>query len=304
MKKYTVTIGIPAHNEEANIAYLLESVLCQKGDFTIEKILVFADGCTDATEEKVKAISARHPVVHLIADGERKGKASRLNQLHRENRSDIVINFDADIILEEANVIQKMLKYFNNKDVVAVSANNQPFTGETFIEKVTNASDNMWYEIRKDFEGGDNIYNCSGCAIAIKREFSSKLVLNEKTIADQQTVYISLWRIGKKMAYARNAIVRYRTPATLRDFFNQAGRSLVEKYYLPEYEDKSVRNLYHLPLQNKVLGVMRSLIANPFYTICAIILQILLRFQLVRRYALKQEAKWSMVKSTKAVIRS
>jgi len=29
MKKYTVTVGIPAHNEEANILYAIESV---KGD--------------------------------------------------------------------------------------------------------------------------------------------------------------------------------------------------------------------------------------------------------------------------------
>src|SRR3990170_5283265 len=44
-EKFTVTVGIPAHNEEQNIKQLLTSIVSQKGNFVLEKILVTTDGC-------------------------------------------------------------------------------------------------------------------------------------------------------------------------------------------------------------------------------------------------------------------
>jgi cellulose synthase/poly-beta-1,6-N-acetylglucosamine synthase-like glycosyltransferase len=299
MNKYTVTIGIPAHNEEANIGYLLESILQQKGDFVIDKIRVFADGCSDQTESIVSELAKKNPLIELVSDGKRRGKPSRLNILHQENQSDIVINFDADIILADSNVIAKMLQYFQEPEVAVVCANNQPLKGKSFIEKITNAGDLLWYQIRKEFNDGNNIYNCSGCATAMKKRFAKNFVLDKDVVADQQMVYITLYQRGEKMAYAQDAVVYYRTPSTLKDFFNQAGRSLVEKYYLPEFQDPEIQALYYVPFSSKVVGVVKSLLKNPMYSSLAIVFQVMLRLQSFKWKDSKNETQWEMVTSTK-----
>ena len=49
-KKLTVTIGIPAYNEEANVRNLLVSLLAQKEtNFKLQEIIVVSDGSTDKT---------------------------------------------------------------------------------------------------------------------------------------------------------------------------------------------------------------------------------------------------------------
>ena len=56
-KKPTLSIGIPAFNEEANIYFLLKDLLSQKMDqFNLERIIVNSDGSTDDTIEQVKRI--------------------------------------------------------------------------------------------------------------------------------------------------------------------------------------------------------------------------------------------------------
>ena len=51
-QKPTIEIGIPALNEEANIGYLIESLLKQdKSGYELKRILVSSDGSTDRTVE-------------------------------------------------------------------------------------------------------------------------------------------------------------------------------------------------------------------------------------------------------------
>ena len=68
MKKLTVTIGIPAYNEEKNIGRLLKSLSNQKGDdFTLNEIVVLSDGSTDMTNEIVHSQSKLNRKVKLLA---------------------------------------------------------------------------------------------------------------------------------------------------------------------------------------------------------------------------------------------
>ena len=80
MKSLAVTIGIPAYNEEANIAFLLEDILKQRQEtFQLKKILVISDGSADATADIARRYESSG--VCVKDDGERKGKAMRLNEI-------------------------------------------------------------------------------------------------------------------------------------------------------------------------------------------------------------------------------
>jgi len=79
-KKLTVTIGIPAFNEEANIGFLLKDVLMQKtNSFKLTNILVSSDGSTDKTKFIVEAFKDKR--IKLLANIERKGQSYRQNQI-------------------------------------------------------------------------------------------------------------------------------------------------------------------------------------------------------------------------------
>lgn len=58
MKKLTVTIGIPAYNEEQNIGHLLVNIFNQSTSIAIlDEIIIVSDGSTDNTIKAIKKIT-------------------------------------------------------------------------------------------------------------------------------------------------------------------------------------------------------------------------------------------------------
>jgi len=61
-EKLNCSVGITAHNEEANMAQILQAVLDQRLHFVdITEIIVVASGCTDRTIEIVQEFMAQEP---------------------------------------------------------------------------------------------------------------------------------------------------------------------------------------------------------------------------------------------------
>src|SRR3989344_8253027 len=118
IKKPTVTIGIPAHNEEKNIAALLDSILKQRRQtYILESIIIATDGCTDGTVRVVKKYQKKNRLIKLVDDGKRLGLAGRLNLFVRLNKSDFIINFDADTVLGHERTVEEIVKGFEGKKV-------------------------------------------------------------------------------------------------------------------------------------------------------------------------------------------
>ncbi|MHA1302038.1 MAG: glycosyltransferase, partial [Candidatus Helarchaeota archaeon] len=106
MEKKIIDIGITAYNEEDNIENILDSVLAQKFDnnIKINSILVVASGCTDRTEELVLKKKKKFPVIKLISEDKRRGKASAINLLFKNSKSDILVFIGADEILPKNSI--------------------------------------------------------------------------------------------------------------------------------------------------------------------------------------------------------
>ncbi|MCB0967326.1 MAG: glycosyltransferase [Ilumatobacter sp.] len=95
----TVTVLIPAHNEQASIGATLDSLRAQSRP--PERILVIADNCTDDTV----AVAERHGADVFETVGNTEKKAGALNQalsflLDELGENDCVLVVDADTILE------------------------------------------------------------------------------------------------------------------------------------------------------------------------------------------------------------
>jgi len=300
----TVTVGIPARNEEANILYLLKSILRQKGDdFVIEKIYVLCDGCTDSTAEKVRIFSQKHSLIVVIDDGERKGKVGRLNQLYKMNESNIVFSFDGDVVLKGNRVIERMVEAFEAENVVLVSGNNQPVRAETLIEKIYNSGFKMWYEIRKDYRGGDSVRNLHGCAVALRSSFAKSFNYPLTLLSGDGGYVFMVARIQKKgFRFVKEAVVLFRSVSNLQDFFLQATRNLDNNNNVAKYFGKRAYKEFSISRKYKLKGIIKMLFIDPIFTTLAIILSFSLRVFPKKHLRPKNDAKWDMVKSTKRAI--
>src|SRR3989344_9577176 len=110
-QRYTVTVSIPAFNEEQNIIELIKSVLNQEtSSFNLEEVRIYTDGSTDGTVKMVKEFSQTHPKVKLIEGTTRKGKYFIVNQAFHDCKSDFLVILDADIALAGLNFLEKLVE--------------------------------------------------------------------------------------------------------------------------------------------------------------------------------------------------
>ncbi len=294
----TVTIGIAAFNEDQTIGPLLDAIHIQTGDtYILEKIIIVLDGSTDKTREVIKAHN--DPRIVVIDHKIQKGKATRLTQLYNVNTSDILLILDGDVQITDQRFIEKLVHEFTNTNVAIVSSNNQPIRPNSFIGKVWYANEQCWYETRKSVNNGNNIFNNSGCAVALEKNFAKSITMPAEAIADQQFVYLSAMKLGKKFIFKDNAIVHYVPPSTLQDIKIQFARSLGEEEFLKKYFDDSFNTYFEIPLKNKILGLITAVINDPFYTIVSLIFVKLLPTLGIVEDPKNKKGLWKRTNSTK-----
>jgi len=121
MKKIpTISIGIPAYNEEANIGNLLESILSQKQDsFVLKEMIVISDGSTDRTVQEAKKVSDER--VKVIEGIERRGQAYRQNEICSRASADFLVLLNADILIKNNSLFIKIMKANQNRKNVQKS---------------------------------------------------------------------------------------------------------------------------------------------------------------------------------------
>lgn len=273
MKPFTVTIGIPAYNEEANIAFLLEDILKQKREiFQIQEIFVVSDGSMDATADIARRYERSG--VRVKDDGVRKGKAMRMNEIFDSARmgvSDAVIVLDADISLADDQVLEHMVQALSraadlvSPELLALS----PRTG--FGQSIV-ASHTLKRRMFAEWKHGDNVYSCHGAARGFSRRLFSVLRFKESVGEDAYSYFFAKQR-GFRYARISDAAVFIRVPETFRDHEKQSRRFASSKeIFFHEFGHDTVLEEYRYPKSLLVKNFLKSLFSNPvalsFY-VCA-----------------------------------
>ncbi|MEG9249566.1 glycosyltransferase family 2 protein [Arthrobacter sp. Soc17.1.1.1] len=115
----TVTVLIPAHNEEASLPQTIASLKSQS--HRPERIIVVADNCTDDTVRL-----AREAGVEVIESvGNTKKKAGALNQALRrvlpgQGDNDVVMIMDADTQLDDGFLANAVVRFAQDRALMAV----------------------------------------------------------------------------------------------------------------------------------------------------------------------------------------
>jgi glycosyltransferase involved in cell wall biosynthesis len=90
--------GIVAHNDEQRIESSIRSLLDQElpADYRWSGIWVVTSGCTDRTVEIVRSIAAESPLLTLVVEEERRGKAAALNEVIRRAEGEHLVFLNGD----------------------------------------------------------------------------------------------------------------------------------------------------------------------------------------------------------------
>lgn len=298
----TVSIGISAFNEQDNIGKLIQSIYAQKGDYILEKIFVISDGSQDATVNIVKHISILHPQILLINTRERKGKCQRLNQLYQMNTSDYLITIDADVLPIGANVIQNLIVFFQDPNVVLVAGKNTPVNSTSLLECVISKSHVMWQNITHQYNDGNNYNNIHGSLVALRKDFAKTICFPIDVFNDGGYLYLSSILAHKKFIYAQNASVRFRVAGSFNDYVSQSERAMLAQDNLYRYFGDLVNKECKIPWKIKMIGLFSTLMNDPIYTCLVIIINITIRFIPYKIRRANMSGKWERAGSTKSLV--
>ncbi|UCC63674.1 MAG: glycosyltransferase [Anaerolineae bacterium] len=210
------SVGVMAHNEEANIGRLLQRLLEQHlTTVSIAEIIVVASGCTDCTEEIVHEYAARDRRIKLLTQPTREGKASGVNLFLRQASEAVVVLSSADV-LPDVHAIQKLVEPLADPDTGMTSCRPVPVNKpDTFMGFAAHLLWNLHHEIaQKHFKAGE--------MTAFRLIFQR---IPYDAVVDEASVEPVIKGQGYRTIYVPEAIVHNKGPETVSDFLRQRRRN-------------------------------------------------------------------------------
>ncbi|MBI2621975.1 MAG: glycosyltransferase [Candidatus Levybacteria bacterium] len=298
----TVTVAVSAYNEEGNIREFLRSVLDQKEEgFKIEAVWVHNDGSSDSTAQIVR--SFKNPKIRLFDHKKRAGKATWLNRIYKDLKSDFLVQSDADVIFTHKYVVRDMVKpLIDNPKVGMTGGSPEPIKGDTFWEKISRVAFEPYKYFRSEVRGGDNIFSAVGQMLAFRKEAVKKIKMPEDMLTNDIYTYFCCLTLGYKYKYAESARVVFRAPQNLSDIIKQNVRNQIGYKRMYElFDPRLVAKEFEIPKAERRKRLVAQIIKYPLHATV---------FYFVNNYCIlitlftkvKIDAKWPMAESTKKLI--
>ena len=215
----TVTILIPAYNEEDVIEDTLQSVLSI--DYPREKleIIVVNDGSTDRTREILRKYEDRVRVL----DKPNGGKADALNFGLRYAKGEFLAVLDSDMRVPP-DVLKRVLPYFDEPNVAAVTVTVLPRNTENMLERMQLIEYHVIAVFRKLLEAINGVYVTPGFAV-YRTDVIRKLGgWDTRNLTEDIEIAWRLLFHGYKVRMARDVRVYTVVPSSLRKFWKQRTR--------------------------------------------------------------------------------
>lgn len=309
--KRTVTVVIPALNEEKNIGNIVDDVLGQElgPSLYLDKLTVVSDGSTDRTNEIVRSRQAADGRVELVVNPHTCGEAQSINVGIGGAESDFVVHLDADIRLGGHDTLRNLLEDIR-PDVGLVGGIPVPAPGRrNLAESVAECGDYAWNALKVRVKGGRNIYSAHGRILALSRalynsaEIPRKPGSEEALIETDQFFYLTCVERGMAFELRNEARVLYRLPQSMRDYVRQSTRFAHSISNMKPLFDRSiVEREYRFPIRAKAGALADAFLEKPLVTPLWGLLQVYCRSNVwVRRHLLKKSvnAAWEISHSTK-----
>lgn len=302
-KKPTVTIGIPALNEEQNIEFLLRSLVRQRvKSAKISSIIIISDASTDKTVSKIKRVKSS--LVKIIENRKRKGKAHCLNMVMKRISDDIFVFIDADILIKDKDFTEKLIRPIVSGKADLTSGKVEEIEPDNLLEKILETSMKIKKEIFESINMGNNVYTCHGRSRAFSRRFYKSFSV-KLGVASPEDAYSYLYAKSHDFRYAfvKEAKIYYKLPGNLTDHQKQSLRFLQSKNHLAkEFTREFIESEYRLPKGIVFKSFLKGFLAHPLMTCLYIML--LAGMEIKSLSTDFSTPKWEIAESSKVLIKS
>jgi cellulose synthase/poly-beta-1,6-N-acetylglucosamine synthase-like glycosyltransferase len=166
----TVSVAVPAYNEQETLAKTVQSLLDL--DYPQDKIEIFVvdDGSTDNTFEVAKQFEKQGV---LVITKENTGKADSLNVVLAQAKGELFGALDADSFVEPST-LKKMIGYFDDKTIMAVTPSLKVATPKTFLQRIQQTEYLVGVYLRKVFAYFGSIHVTPGPFTIYRKAFFIK----------------------------------------------------------------------------------------------------------------------------------
>ena len=216
----TVSIIVPAYNEEKVIAKTIESLI--EADYPSKEIIVVDDGSTDMTLEIAKQYTKYGVKVYHKENG---GKWSAINYGLKFAKGDVVVTTDADCVVGRDS-LKELVKRFSDPKVVAVAGNIKVLNRENLITKCQALEYVLSISIfRRALDLTGAVPVVPGSLGAFRRRALQGVGLYDKdTFVEDFDLTTKLLKMGSTVQASTFALAYTEAPATLRDLYRQRMR--------------------------------------------------------------------------------
>jgi biofilm PGA synthesis N-glycosyltransferase PgaC len=226
----TVSVVIPAHNEEKTIIRALKSVCASNYPISKVEIIIANDGSTDNTAQLIKDFKREYGGNHKIRLVTRpnRGKASALNYaIRRFAKGSLVMCLDSDSYLE-TNALRIAVQQFRNRNIVAVAANVNIIEDGSMLGLAQRFEYMMGYQMKKGQSLMGIDYIIGGIGSVFRRSTMERVeYYDTNTMTEDIDLTMKIivkCRKNQKIGYAADSIV-YTEPAhTLKELMIQRYR--------------------------------------------------------------------------------
>ena len=136
-RKPLVSVFIPAHNEERDIADSVRSIFANH--YKNLEVIVINDASTDNTQQVLESLMDEYPSLKILHMEKNLGKANGLNLAFAMSHGEVIVTLDADSMLDE-HAIEWAVWHFNNfPRVGAVTGNPKVRNRTSLLAKIQTA---------------------------------------------------------------------------------------------------------------------------------------------------------------------
>ena len=168
----SVTVLIPAYNEEKSMKRTLESIY--SSDYPKDKfeVIVINNNSKDKTVQIAKELKQKYKELKIYNET-KQGKGCALNLGIKKSKGEIIFSMDADSFVEP-RCVKEMVRYFKNPKVMSVTPSMLIHKPKGILQRVQQAEYLFGLFLRKSFSTINAVHITPGAFSAYRRTFFEK----------------------------------------------------------------------------------------------------------------------------------